>query len=110
MNLSSRLKNKIDVYGRVKYTNKLDQIDYKYEKVKSVYSEITVQNGTVKDGQGNTIYADISHKIVIRNNAIPSLTKDMYFIFDGQRYNIKYFVPNYKYRDSIEIFCNLVVE
>lgn len=108
--LSSRLKNKIDVYDKVEFTNELDQTDYKYDKIKSVYAEITVQNGSLKDGQGNTTYADISHKIVVRSNVIPDLANDMYFIYKKQRYDIKYFVPNYKYQDSVEIFVSLVVE
>ncbi len=107
--LSSRLKNRIDVYGKVPYINELGEDDFKYEKIKSVWAEITVQKGTLKDGQGNTTYADIDHKIVVRTGAIPDLANDMYFMYKGQRYDIKYFNPNYKYQDSIEIFCSLVV-
>lgn len=108
--LASRLKNRIDVYSKIEFTNELDQTDYKYDLLKSVYAEIVPQNGYLKDGQGNTIYADIGYKIVIRSSAIENLTNDMYFIYKNQRYDIKYFNPNYKYGDSIEIFCSLVVE
>lgn len=108
--LTSRLKNRIDVYSKVAFTNELDQEDFKYELLKTIYAEITPKNGVVKDSQGNTIHADISYKIVVRSNSILNLTNDMYFIYKKQRYDIKYFNPNYKYGDSIEIFCNLVVE
>lgn len=108
--LSSRLKNKIDVYSKVEFINELDQTDYKYEILKTVWAEIKVEGGSLKDGEGNTTYADISHKIAIRSNTIPDLANDMYFVYKNQRYNIKYFVPNYKYQDSIEIYVSLVEE
>jgi len=108
--LSSRLKNKIDVYSKVPFINELDQTDYKYEILKTVWAEIKVEGGSLKDGEGNTTYADISHKIIIRSNTVPNLANDMYFIYKFQRYNIKYFNPNYRYGDSIEIFVSLVIE
>lgn len=110
MNLASRLNCRIDVYGEVPVENELEEMDYDYGKIKSIWAEITPQGGSIKPSEGNTQYADISHKIVIRANSIPDLTNDMYFMFKGQRYNIKYFNPNYKYRDRIEIMCSLVVE
>ena len=110
MNLASRLKNKIDVYGRVPFVNELNQTDYKPDLLKSIWAEITVLNGNLKEGIANTVYADVGYKIVIRANSIQNLSNDMFFKFNNQRYDIKYFNPNYKYKDSIEIFCSLVVE
>ncbi|HEY5582921.1 MAG TPA: phage head closure protein [Ruminiclostridium sp.] len=110
MVLSNRLNNKIDVYSKNEYTNELLEKDYRYEKSSSIWAEISPLNGTENKSQGNTKFADISHKFVIRDKALTVLTNDMYFIFKNQRYDIKYFNPNYKYRDSIEIFCSLVVE
>ncbi len=110
MNLSSRLNCRIDVYGRKDFINSLGEDDYEYEKLKSVWAEITPSGGSLLSGEGNTTYADISHKFVIRSKAIPNLSNDMYFMFKQQRYNIKYFNPNYRYRDSIEVFCSLIME
>lgn len=110
MSLSSRLRNRIDVYGKIEFENELGEKDYRYDKIKSIWAEIIPGTGSVQTSEGNTTYADVSHKIVIRSNAIAKLTNDMYFIYQNQRYNIKYFNPNYKYRDSIEILCSLVVE
>lgn len=110
MGLSSRLKNRVDVYGKIDFVNGYGENDFQYEKIKSLWAEITPQSGREVAGKGNTIYSDISHKFTIRSNSIPNLTNDMYFIFKNQRYNIKYINPNYKYVDSIDIFCSLVVE
>lgn len=110
MNLSSRLNCRIDVYGKIEIENELNEVDYNYGKIKSVWAEIVPGTGSVKSSEGNTTYIDVSHKFVVRSNSIKDLANDMYLIFKGQRYDIKYFNPNYKYRDSIEIFCSLVVE
>lgn len=110
MNLSSRLNCKINVYGKIKIENELGEGDYRYGRIKSIWAEIIPSSGNVRNGEGNTSYTDINYKFVIRSNSIKNITNDMYFMFKGQRYDIKYFNPNFKYRDSIEIFCSLVVE
>ena len=110
MGLSSRLKNRIDVYGKIKSINELNEVDFEYGKIKTIWAEIIQQSGSEKTGKGNTIYAEVSHKFTIRSNSLSEITNDMYFIFKGQKYDIKYFNPNYKYNDSIDIYCKLVVE
>jgi head-tail adaptor len=107
--LASQLIHRIAAYGKVEFKNELGEKDYRYEKIKSIWSRITALSGSVKDGDGHTEYADITHRITIRVSAI-ELTKDMYFIYKGQRYDVKYFNPNYKYKDRIEIMVSLVVE
>lgn len=104
------LKNKIDVYNKVRTTNSLNETEYNYKKIKSVWSMITPSGGNLQRGEVNTTYANISHKITVRYGAIPDLNNEMYFVYKGQRYDVEYFIPNYKYKDRIEIFCNLVVE
>lgn len=110
MSLSNRLKNKVNVYGKIQIKNELDEIDFGYGKIKSIWAEVTPQSGRNIVGNGNTIYAEISHKFTIRSNALKEISNDMYFIFKGQRYDIKYYNPNYKYRDRIDVFCILEVE
>ena len=108
MSLSSRLNCKVGLYSKTPGTNELDEITYSYAKTRSLWAEIIPMTGSVQSSEGNTKFADISHKITIRSGI--NLTNDMYFMFKGQRYDIKYFNPNYKYRDRIEIMCSLVVE
>lgn len=110
MNLASDLNCRIDVYGKVETTNVLNEKEYDYAKLKSVWASVIPQNGGMQGSDVNVKYANVSHKIKLRKNAISDLCSDMYFLFQGQRYDIEYFNPNYKNRDIIEIFCNLVVE
>lgn len=109
-NLSKRLNCKIDVYGKIPFENKLGEKDYKFGVVKSVYSEIIPVGGSLKGLEGGEIYAEVSHKITIRNNSIPNLSNDMYFMYKGQRFDIKFSQPNFKLKNCIEIMCGMVVE
>lgn len=106
-NLSRRLNCKIDVYGKVKIKNELREVDFDYNKIKSIWCEIKPTSGTVKTVTGNIIQVDMKYKITIRNNSIKELKNDMYFIYKNQKYNIDYSIPNFKYKDSIEIYCTL---
>lgn len=108
--LCSRLNNRIDLYSKMQTVNELGEKDYQYQCIKTVYAEILPQSGSEKTGQGNTLFSEISHKFVIRANAVKQLSNDMYIVFDGKKYDIKYFQPNYKYHSSIELYCKLVVE
>lgn len=107
---AGRLNSRIDVYKATIGTNELGEKDCVYTKLKSVWAEIYPINGSTQNGEGNTIYVESSHKITIRNNAVSDLTNDMYFMFKGQKYEIVYFNPNYKNRDSVEIMSRLVIE
>ena len=87
MGLSSRLKNRVDIYGKIDFTNEYGEIDLQYIKIKSLWAEITPQSGREVAGKGNTIYSDVGHKFTIRSGVIQNLTNDMYFIFKNQRFN-----------------------
>lgn len=104
-----RLTKRIEVYSKTPIENELGEKDFSYFLVKKIWAEIVPTTGSKQDYQGNTERIAISHKITIRKNAI-ELTPDMYFIFDGQRYDINYYIPNYKLNNSVEVFCGLVVE
>lgn len=106
-NLSRRLNCKIDVYAKTKIENELGEVDFDYIKIKYVWCEIKPVSGTVKTVTGDILQVDMKYKVTVRNNSIKELTNDMYFIYKGQKYTIDYSIPNFKYKDSIEIYCTL---
>ena len=106
-NLSRRLCNKVEVWSNVEYENELGEKDYSQQKIKSIWAEIKPVNGAIKTITGDIIQVDMKYKITIRSNSIRELKNNMYFIYQGQRYNIDYSIPNFKYKDSIEIYCTL---
>ena len=106
-NLSRRLKNKVEVWGKTSYENELGELDYKEDKKKSIWAEIKVVNGTVKTVTGDIIQVDMKYKLTIRSNSLKELKNDMFFKYQGKRYDIDYSIPNFKYNDCIEIYCTL---
>lgn len=106
-NLTRRLNNKIEVWGNTQCENELGEVDYEENKIKSIWAEIKCVTGSVKTITGDIIQVDMKYKFTIRSNSLRELKNDMYFKYKGQRYDIDYSIPNFKYKDSIEIYCTL---
>lgn len=104
------LIHRIDVYSRVKIENELGEVDYNYIKLKSVWAEIRPQTGSLQQQQANTILANVTHKIIIRYDSCKDLTNDMYIIFREKRFDIKYILNPYFKNETLEIFCEEVIE
>lgn len=101
------LNSRVDLHSRQATTNVLGENDYYYPKLKSLWAQIIPVSGTVKSIAGDMEVPEVSHKFIIRQGVVKDLSEDMYFIFKNQRYDIKYFMPNYKERDRVEIYCTL---
>lgn len=107
--LTSRLRTKLALYGKgIPFINELGEDDFKEGFIKYVYGEIIPIGGSNITIEGESTQATTSHKITIRSRAVDQITDDMYFVFKNQRYDIDYFNPNYKYKDSIEIMVKLI--
>ena len=110
MSISKDMNCKVVLHGRKEITNTYGQKDFEYGPIKTLWAEVLPESGALKNYQGDTQFAEISHKFRIRPLKSIKITNDMFFMFKGQRYDVKYYNPNYKKRDRIEIFCSLVVE
>ena len=105
--LIKRLNNKIEVWGMISYENELGEKDFKPDKIKSIWAEIKCVTGSVKTTTGDIIQVDMKYKFTIRSNSLKELKNDMFFKYKDQKYSIDYSIPNFKYKDSIEIYCTL---
>jgi SPP1 family predicted phage head-tail adaptor len=105
----AQLNCEIDVYSGAEGLNELGEVCYTYSKLKSIWAEITAESGSVKKGEADTETVEVTHKMTIKADDV-ELSNDMYFIYDGQRFDVKYFMPNYRYKDRINVFCTLVME
>ena len=105
-NLTRRLNNRIEVWGNVEYENELGEKDFQQEKIKTIWAEIKCISGAVRTEIGDILQTDMKYKFTIRTKSI-NIKNDMYFIYKGQRYDIDYNIPNFKYKDSIEVYCTL---
>lgn len=104
------LKWRIDVYGKTKGKNEFNEITYDYDKICSVWAEIKPISGRETSIDGNSIGANITHKFIVRMGAIKQPRNDMYFEYKGQRYEVMYFMPNYRRNDLVEFYCKLIIE
>lgn len=108
--LAEKLDKKVDVYKKQKTINDLGQTEYRYAFFKSLWANIIPTSTKVANYIAETDRAEYTFKFILRENSIKELTRDIYFIYKNQRYDIDYFVPNFKNKDRVEIICNLVVE
>lgn len=110
---SGSLRNKLDLYGKVESEDELGATKQVYQKIKTVFGNIIPANlsGSVSNGQANTLYANVTHRLKVRKLSIKNLTVDMYFKDkDGLRYDIEYFQPDYKNDDFWEIMLKIKYE
>ncbi len=112
-NLTGKLRHKVDVYGRVEYTDAAGAVQYDYKKIKSVWCMITPILGervrAVKTDVSGMVKVSETIKFTMRINAI-AIKPDMYFMYKGQRYDIDYTVPFFKTMDVQEVYTQLVME
>lgn len=113
MGFTSKLKHKLTVYQKKEFKNEIEETDYRYEPIKSVFAQIYENfNGHVQHNIANTEMstATTTHKIRVRKKSIkPSI--DTYFIDqDGTKYEVKYFQKDYKHDEFFEFMCNVVYE
>lgn len=105
-----RLRHRIAVYSKVEGKTEFGETTYCYDKLKTVWAEIIPGTGKTESLGGESIRADITHRVTTRKNAIKNPRNDMYFVFQGQRYEVLYFMPHYKQNDLIEFYCKLILE
>ncbi|QEK13723.1 head-tail adaptor protein (plasmid) [Crassaminicella thermophila] len=105
-----RLRHRIDVYGKIEIENELEEVDYIDSKIKTIWAAIIPQTASLQRGQVETILSNTTHKIIVRYSAGKDITQDMYIMFRGKRFDIKYILNPYFKNEFLEIFCEEVIE
>jgi len=82
---------------------KKSRIILKYKSEREDISDIIALSNS-KIEKANNFINNAGHELELK---IKELTNDMYFMYKNQKYNIDYSIPNFKYKDSIEIYCTL---
>lgn len=107
---TNRLNHKIDIHGNKKTTNELNETSYKFMKIKTIYAEIVPQTGNLQNQQAETILTNVTHKIIVRYTAGKDITKDMQIHFRGHRFEIKFILNPYFKNETLEIFCQELID
>lgn len=63
------LRNRIDIYGNVKFTNELEETSYKFIKVNTLWASLIPQTGSLQDQAADTILTNVTHKVIVRYSA-----------------------------------------
>lgn len=106
----AKLRHKIDIFSNVKIENELSETSYSFQKIKSIWAEIIPQTATLQKQQAETILTNVTHKIIIRYSAGKDITKDMQIMFRGHRFEIKYILNPYFKNETLEIFCQELID
>lgn len=106
----AELRNRVEVWGKVEFENELNEVDYKYEKLKPVWAAIIPQTGSLQKQQANTVLSNVTHKIIVRYQSGKDITQDMYIVFKKHRFDIKYILNPYFKNETLELFCEEVIE
>ena len=103
-------RHRIDIYGNTKVLNELGETSYRFEKIKSVWAAILPQTGLLQKQQAETMLTNVTHKIIVRYSAGKDITKDMQIYFKGHRFEIKYVSNPYFGNETLEIFCQELID
>lgn len=107
--MRNRLDKKIVVWGNVETTNELNETDYTPGEIKNIWAQLIPQTGKLQTQQADTILANVTHKIKIRYAAGKDITQDMWFIYQGHRFDINYILNPYFGNEFLEFFCQEIV-
>ena len=107
---TNNFKHKIDVYGNIKSENELKETSFQFGKIKTIYANIVPQTGSLQKQAADTIPANVTHKIIVRYSAGKDITKDMQFYFKNRRFEIRYILNPFERNETLEIFCQELID
>jgi SPP1 family predicted phage head-tail adaptor len=108
--MSQDMRHKIQVWGKIKTKNEIGETVYKDSLLKTLWSAIIPQTGALQRQQVETMLSNVTHKVIIRYEPGKDITQDMHIKFRGKRFDIKYILNPYFTNETLEIFCEEVIE
>lgn len=108
----NKLNKRVEVWANVPIENELGEDDYDHEpkKLKTIWCGFTPQTATMRKSQAGNILSEVDTKITTRYNAGKDIEEDMWFVYKGKRYDIKYILNPYMKNEELEFFTQLVIE
>ncbi|MBZ9633187.1 phage head closure protein [Clostridium sp. FP1] len=107
---ASDLNKRIDIWGKLKFKNELNEIDYKEAKIKTIWASIVPQTGSLQKTQAETVLANTTHKIIVRYGSGKDIKESDFIIFRGKRFDIKFILNPYFEDEKLEIFTEQITE
>lgn len=104
------LKDVIAVFKSTQTESDIGETIFVHEEIKQIHASITPSSGRSETIAGDMERANITHKVIVRSQALLDISTDMYFVCRGQKLSVQYWYPIYKRRGFMEVFCSLEVE
>lgn len=106
------LRHTIEVWANVKGESELQETEVTPQKVGELrYVEIKPQTGSMQRQPGiETRLSNVTHKAIVRYHAGKHLTDDQWFMFRGQRFDIRFILNPFFRNESLEIFLEEIRE
>lgn len=107
---SGDLRHRVEVWANQRVLNELGETSYKFVKLHSMWASIVPQTGSLQRQQADTVLTNVTHKIIVRHSSGEFITKDMQLKYKGHRYEIKYILNPYERDETLEIFCQELMD
>lgn len=108
--MSYDMNKKIEIWGNIKHENELGETSYEFEKINRIWAAIIPQTAVLQRQQTDTILTNVTHKIIVRYSAGKDITKDMQIYYKNHRFEIKYILNPYERNETLEIFCQELID
>lgn len=105
--LSTRLRNRVEVWGRKTALNALGETDGEEEKIATLWCDIAPKSGKVEN-VGDTpsaIYETVTHEVTFRRSAEKLLNEKYHLRHGSERLEIQYILPHYNDPSRIVAYC-----
>ena len=104
--LSSRLKNRVEIWGLTDDTNSLGESDSDEIRLAILYCDIVPKSGKVNEiPNASAQYETITHEVTFRRSAMKHLRPENHIRYGDSRYEIEYIMPHYNEPDRIIAYC-----
>lgn len=116
MSLTNDLNCRVTIWARQSTDTAYGDTDLVHAPLCEVWAQIRPHGGLGRATGGNVTPMPgemqepyLRHSIIIRANALPSVTTDMYVTYQGRRYNVDFWRPHYQRNDRVELICTMVM-
>lgn len=105
--MSTRLRNRVEVWGRSSALNPLGEEDGRETKLAMLWCDIVPKSGKVEQigSAPAAIYESITHEVIFRRSAKKHLKASYHIRYGGERLEIEYILPHYNEPDRIVAYC-----
>ncbi|MCI8387029.1 MAG: hypothetical protein HFE63_01000 [Clostridiales bacterium] len=109
-NLSTKLKNRVEVWGKADERNSLGEDDVCDKLLAVLWCDIVPRNGKVEDiPHAASQYEAITHEVTFRRTSARYLSAENYIKSGTDRLEIEYVMPHYNDPDRIIAYCRQAV-